>query len=381
MSEDELYKGREQSQIKHFILKRYLTTMAFKVAQSRAGRLTAINYVDGFSGPWQTQDDAGYEDTSFRQAITILREVRSELAKARTANLPIRFIFCEKNTKRYQKLTAAVANDTDLEIHCIPGQFEEKLDDISRICSDGFTFSFIDPTGFKIGTTAISNFLSTHRGEFLWNYMADHANRFLTRDGLEEAYGSLLADQKWVDRIYDPALSGLKNEEKILFVLRARLKELDCADYILDFPVFRPRQNRVQFRLLFGTRHSAGVSVFRDAQKKAEQFQATKREEIKQEVAGPLLITPEMHADSFLERDGIDGTLAKSDASRRIASFLDENGIAHYSDLIAPILETERLTATGLKAVLAKMQNAGQVHFELPPRKRVPQDNTEISLA
>lgn len=381
MSDDAFYKGREQSQIKHFILKRYLTIMAFRVAQSRSGHLTAINYVDGFSGPWQTQDDAGYEDTSFRQAMSVLREVRSELAKAHTANLPIRFIFCEKNTTRYQKLTAAVANDSDLEIHCIPGQFEEKLKEISKICSTGFTFSFVDPTGFKIGTAAISTFLRTHRGEFLWNYMADHANRFLNRDGLEEAYGSLLADQKWVDRINDSTLSGLKNEEKILFVLRERLKQLDCADFILDFPVFRPRQNRVQFRLLFGTRHPAGVSVFRDAQKKAEQFQASKREEIRQEATGPSLITPEMHTESFLGKVGIDGTLAKSAAIDRISAFLLGSGTIRYADLVAPIIETERLTATGLKSVLVQMRKAGIIKFDLPPRKRVPQDDTDVSLS
>lgn len=377
--EDELYRGREQSQIKHFILKRYLTAMAFKVAQSRPGQLTAINYVDGFSGPWETQDEAGFQDTSFRQAMNVLREVRDELAKSRGA-LTVRFVFCEKDSGRYQRLSAAVAGDTDLEIHCIQGRFEDRLDEISRLITDGFTFTFIDPTGFKLGTGEISKFLQTHRGEFLWNYMADHANRFLTREGLEEAYGALLAEQKWADRTNDPALAHLNNEGKVLVVLRERLKELGCADYVLDFPVFRPRQDRVQFRLLFGTQHAAGVAVFRDAQKKAEMFQAEKREGLKQESDGPSLISPAMHATSFLDAKGIDGTAAKSAARVRVASHIAKAGSRTFADLVAPILETERLTETGLKDVLVEMKNQRQIAFDLPPRKRKPQPETLISL-
>lgn len=379
--QDELYRGREQSQIKHFILKCYLTSMAFKVAQSRKGQLTAINYVDGFSGPWETQDKTDYEDTSFRQAIGVLREVRTELAELRGTRLPIRFVFCEKDPDRYKRLNAAVASDTDVDIHCIPGQFEENLGRISGICANGFTFTFIDPTGFKLATNEISKFLQTQRGEFLWNYMADHANRFLTRAGLEEAYGSLLAEQKWTDRINDTTLATLRNEEKVLVVLRDRLRELDCAKYILDFPVFRPRQNRVQFRLLFGTRHAAGVAVFRDVQKKAELFQATKREELKQESGGPLLITPEMHAESFLHTEGIDGSAARSAARERITACLAENGPISFGRLIAPVLETERLTETALKDVLVEMRKEEQIAFALPQRKRKPQSETVISLA
>jgi len=377
---DEFYRGREQSQIKHFILKRYLTDMAFKVAQSRAGGLTAINYVDGFSGPWETQGEAEYEDTSFRQAISVLRDVRAELTAQRGAELPIRFIFCETNPDRYKKLDAAVSADSDLEIHCILGQFEEQLDKISRICSDGFTFTFIDPTGFKIGTHEISKFLQKHRGEFLWNYMADHANRFLTRAGLEEAYGSLLDDQRWADRINDPALVHLRNEERVLVVLRERLKELDCADYILDFPVFRPRQNRIQFRLLFGTRSPVAVAVFRSAQKKAEQFQVTKREELKQEAGGPLLISPEMCAESFLYADGIDGSVAKSSAVQRVTDYLAEHGTTPFCKLLAPVLETERLTETGLKDLLVEMRKAKRIAYDLPARKRKPQRETLLGL-
>ena len=43
------YSGREQTQAKHFILRRYLQALAFKVLSFQD-----ITYVDGFSGPWKT---------------------------------------------------------------------------------------------------------------------------------------------------------------------------------------------------------------------------------------------------------------------------------------------------------------------------------------
>ena len=46
------YSDREQSKAKHFILKRYLQALAFKVL-----RFYDITYVDGFSGPWKTKTE------------------------------------------------------------------------------------------------------------------------------------------------------------------------------------------------------------------------------------------------------------------------------------------------------------------------------------
>jgi three-Cys-motif partner protein len=361
-------------------LERYLTDMAFKVAQGRGEVLTAINYVDGFSGPWNTQDETGYSDTSFRRAIQALRIVRSEIQRVRHAKLLVRFVFCEESRARHAKLLEAVSLDNDVEVHCIHGRFEQKLAEVSAVCRDGFTFSFIDPTGFKLHTQAIAHFLRSQRGEFLWNYMADHANRFLTRRGLEDAYGALLAEEKWGNRVNEPDLCGLSNEQRILAVLRERLKDLGCAQFVIDFPVMRPRENRVQFRLLFGTRKAAGVTVFRAIQKKAETFQAKRREELRQEDSGTMLVSPEMHATSFLAREGIDGSKAKQAAPGRVLSYLRENGATRFRELLAPILETEGLTETGLKDVLLQMRANGLILYKLPPGARKPLGDVAISL-
>ncbi len=64
------YFDREQTKAKHFILKRYLQALAFKVL-----RFSAITYVDGFSGPWETQTQ-DFADSSFKIAIEVLKDAQ-----------------------------------------------------------------------------------------------------------------------------------------------------------------------------------------------------------------------------------------------------------------------------------------------------------------
>ncbi len=54
-----LYKGREQTYIKHLVLRRYLQKLAYK----KGWHGGTINYVDGFAGPWQ-QASEELKDTS-----------------------------------------------------------------------------------------------------------------------------------------------------------------------------------------------------------------------------------------------------------------------------------------------------------------------------
>ncbi len=70
MSGPNPYAGREQTQAKHFILKRYLEGLAFKVLT-----FSDLTFVDGFCGPWETQTE-NFSDSSFMIAITVLKNAQ-----------------------------------------------------------------------------------------------------------------------------------------------------------------------------------------------------------------------------------------------------------------------------------------------------------------
>jgi three-Cys-motif partner protein len=67
------YLDREQTRAKHFILKRYLQALAFKVLN-----FSDIAYIDGFSGPWQSETP-DFSDTSFMIAINVLKDAQRRI--------------------------------------------------------------------------------------------------------------------------------------------------------------------------------------------------------------------------------------------------------------------------------------------------------------
>src|SRR5882757_4739541 len=97
------YSGREQTKAKHFILKRYLQALAFKVLT-----FSDITYVDGFSGPWETKTE-GFADSSFMIAISVLQDAQQRIFERAGQRRKIRCFFSESNSAAFAHLAEAVA--------------------------------------------------------------------------------------------------------------------------------------------------------------------------------------------------------------------------------------------------------------------------------
>ena len=95
------YEGREQTYIKHLVLRRYLQKLAYKVG-SWAGTL---NYVDCFAGPWQHSDDE-LKDTSPFIAIDELRAARDGLLEKLKARVTSRA--CESSVMKWRGRQARI---------------------------------------------------------------------------------------------------------------------------------------------------------------------------------------------------------------------------------------------------------------------------------
>ena len=76
MKPHEFYRDREQTYAKHWFLEKYLERVAYNILSHRDDFV----YVDGFSGPWRSEDET-YEDTSFMIAVNQLRKVRDGFRK------------------------------------------------------------------------------------------------------------------------------------------------------------------------------------------------------------------------------------------------------------------------------------------------------------
>jgi three-Cys-motif partner protein len=268
MTDQNLYADREQTLVKHEILRRYLERFALIVGS----KWDVITYVDCFAGPWNSRSN-DLADSSFAIALEQLRRARNELAK-RGRPLRLRCFFLEREPGAYEQLKRFADEVTDAEVGCRNAAFEESVSDVTSFIRKGgrssFPFVFIDPTGWSgIAIETIAPLLKTNPGEVLINFMTSFITRFLeapqkeTQASFNRLFGSDRAKQRVQaaareDR-EDVAVSeycnGLKSHGDFQYT---------CSAFVLD-----PRRDRTHFHVIYATRNAKGVEVFKETEEKA----------------------------------------------------------------------------------------------------------------
>jgi len=366
------YKGREHSYIKHCFLTEYLRAAAYKTFQ---GRSEVFNFVDAFAGPWRVANE-DYSDASFDQALRTLESVRADLQSRGRKRLKVRFCFCEKDPESMNKLRKYARMRHEFEISIFPGKFEDNLGQIAEVCRGGFTFTFIDPTGWNIRSDSILRFLKDREGEFLLNFMAEPVNRHAGYQLVASSFGRFLADPNW-NAQFENLPQEWGNERRVLHLLRRQIKNLGAAKYLPDFPILNPNEERVKMRLLLGTFSDKGLEVFRDVQQKVERLQIETREQLK---SPRSLFTPEESAALQQGRAGIGCDKYFLEADALVVSKLQKETHTQYARLANCVIEQLPMRKPDVNKLLVRMKDRGAVKFDLPKGRRVPQSTTRISL-
>lgn len=278
MTSDSLYHGREQSQVKHLILQKYLERFAFIIGSWS----DSITYIDCFSGPWESRSPS-YEDTSFVIAIGELRKARKELAVNRR-QVELRCCFIEEDRAAFEKLSEFAATVNDIEVKTLNGKLEESIDEIVEFINQSkrktFPFVFIDPKGWTgFGLDVIKPLLTLQPAEVLINFMTEHIRRFIdwpdesNQQGFVELFGT---------EAFRQTVSGLSGsdrddayvEQYMTVVQRAgRYPFASCA------VVLKSKTDRSHFHLIYLTRDPKGIEVFKGAERKSmEEMEAVRAE-------------------------------------------------------------------------------------------------------
>jgi three-Cys-motif partner protein len=178
VNEPDLYEGREQTAAKHFILKRYLEALVYKLLHSG---FPSVTYVDGFCGPWNARAP-DLSDTSFMIALRVLKEAHEYFLDQGNPK-EIRCLFVESKPKPFARLRDAVSpsNSTSQRfiVDTFHGEFTDAIPRALQLCSNSFALTFIDPTGwtgYSFDKTA--PLLQRDRSEVIINFMYNHINRF-----------------------------------------------------------------------------------------------------------------------------------------------------------------------------------------------------------
>ena len=375
MSQEDLYAGREQTLVKHFILKEYLERFAIIIGS----RWQTITYVDCFSGPWNARSQ-NFEDSSFFIALTELRKAR-ESHKAKGKSLNLRCFFLEREPEAYQKLKAFADGITDAHVETKNSELSASVGEILRFVKQGgqtsFPFIFIDPTGWTgFDLNVIAPLLRIDPGEVLINFMTGHIRRFIaspqseTQESFERLFGSTSFRAK---------IQGLgrhDREDAAVLEYSENVRRTGQYRFIAKAVVFHPEIDRTHFHLIYATRNSKGIEVFKDVEKRAMQVmesvrakaQQKKREETTRQ---PDLFSSEVMRDSSHYDSVRKRYLAKS---KKVAlDMLRERGRVPYDDLWTVALSEPLTWESDLKSWIQEWQIADLLLIEgMKGRQRVP---------
>jgi len=374
--DSESYAGREQALVKHWILKRYLEQLALKVAQFKPG--TTLNYIDGFSGPWDAVAEGG-TDSSPHIAMTELGKVRRFLAQRPTPiPLTLRAMFVERNPDAFERLQALCARFGDVAAEAYCGTFEDHIAQAVAFARTGarpFAFTFIDPTGWTgYALERIAPLLRVEPGEVLINFMTKDIGRFID-SGPESAAESFVALFGGDFRARWRSLGQRDREDAMVHTYCERVREEGNFQHVASAVVLNPQADRTHYHLIYGTRSLKGLITFREIEAKALQVQrdvrAKARAETRTERTGQLdLLEPAVTDTPYVSE--LMGRY-QTRAFEQLAEALGTMGSIPYDEAICIALQSPMTAQRDVNAWLTERCEQGDLVVEgLVGRQRMP---------
>lgn len=378
----ERYTGREQAYVKHYFLATYIERLVHKVA----GSYDEIVYVDGFSGPWQNDGD-DFADTSFGIALQALRAAKASW-KVLGRDIKMKAILVERKASSHAALLTLQPKFPDITIQPLHADFRSAVSNIkSGIPANAFAFILIDPKGWRIPIEAIAPLLSRPNTEILFNFMFDFINRAasmsapVTVNGLDE----LLPVDGWREALaeIDTKLpeSDRPAARKVVLIdaFRRVLRDRGGYPYVAEIPVLRPVKDRTLYSLVYATRNSKGIEVFRDCQIKTIREQEVVRGAAK--VARN--IEDSGQGDMFGTTHGFGPDLIsqflQSEQGKAEELLLALANGSKWGSIWPEVLTHHAVRRTELNVIAARLRKEGKLVFpNWQAGKRVPDDGYQV---
>lgn len=360
----ELYAGRGQTFAKHVLLKQYLTELAFKVLQARNAPSDFL-YLDAFSGPWQAQGES-FEDTSFAIVLTLLTEVRARLAYS--GNVPrMRAIFVEKRKASYERLRQEITKFPDVDVKAFHGEFEDIVPRVAATLSRGtFLFAFLDPIGWKgIALRRIAPLLSHVPGEVLVNVMTNGLVRHDENEIVQESVDEFFGDGDWRAELSDAQARLGSRDAAIIKLYLSRLKRVGGFTYVGSTRIRNPDKDRTYFHLAYGTRHHAGMEVFRRSEKRCVEIQeqvALDSFQAKQERERGMVDLFKGQDDAGLEAFKRWRDAARAEAKAEFEAWLSDGAARRVDHFRAELMQHPHVDASLVNGWARDAEKAGRLN-------------------
>ena len=382
-TDEELYAGREQTLVKHFIFGNYLQRLAYIVGF----KWSSITYVDGFSGPWNARS-SDYRDSSFAIALEELRKAQ-QTHLSRGKDLKIRCYFIEKELGASSALEnfAASQRAPDTEIKTFEGEFQEAIPDIVHFIKGGgpatFPFIFIDPKGWTgYALEKIMPLFVFSRVEIMINFQTRFISRFISLQETRESFQALFGSEDVRERIL--GLQRSEREEASVNEYCKCLKQAGGFKFVTVAIVLRPESNRTHFHLIYATKHAKGVDVFKDAERKSvplmhkARADAQSRRRVQRKGQLELLPSKDMYDESYY--DSLRNQFCNR-AKQDIKAILQQRHSGFYDDIWTVALSHPLVWEQDLREWLKKWQADRLVICEgMKSGQRVPKRGQRIRV-
>jgi three-Cys-motif partner protein len=378
-----VYEGREQTQAKHYVLKRYLQALAFKVL-----REWGITYVDGFSGPWESQSE-DFSDTSFMIAINVLKDAQKRIEEQTGVRRTIRCFFAESDRATYDQLVKAVEffhkPDEGFNVETYFGKFEDAVTPIRTAIGTAFPLIFIDPTGWTgYPFPKIRAIFGFPRCEVLINFMYAFISRFVTSQDAKTiaSLDPILGGPGWQSRLDANLPPGLAVEK----LFRETLKQEGNFAYVVSTKIDKSTADRPHFFLAYGTKNREGLKAFRQTEYDALREHAKARGAAKdrkrenrtglQDLLGGGLLD-ELHEST------IDDIVReqKSLAKEYIKGLVLATPTMKFSAIVDRALQAFMLRETNIKDICSELAAEGFIANTWGSGNKKPKDETVIHRA
>jgi three-Cys-motif partner protein len=374
------YAGREQTRAKHFILRRYLQALAFKVLRG-----WDIAYVDGFSGPWESQK-ADYSDTSFMIAILVLKEAQQIVENQTGMRRKIKCFFSEKDATAFQRMTTAVAGynrpEEGFEIKTFRGEFVDAVDEIRVYVGNSFPMIFIDPTGWtEYPFTKVAPLFTPDKCEVIINFMYDHVNRFISHpdEKITGSFDPILGGPGWKDRL-DPSLKPGAAVERLF---RETLKSVGNFAYVVSTKIDKSTEERPHFFLAYGTKNRSGLKAFRETEYDALREHARDRSAAMTRKREEKTETVDLFSahDADMREATIDDIVKDQmiSAKDRLLQMLLNDGPKQFADVVDILLQAFMLRETNVKDICVELARENKIDRSWGTGNRKPIDETMIA--
>lgn len=372
MAVPDAYQGREQSYVKHVLLKSYLEKLfhIIGVSSKRIG-ITELCYVDCFAGPWSS-DTATLADTSIGISLEALENCRQQLAKL-DVSLRIRALYIEKDVSAFSKLEKFLSTrpSSDIEARCLNGDFVAMQSQILDWCGkNSFSFFFIDPTGWKeVAVAALVPLLQRRQSEFLINFMYDFVNRTASMPDWKEPIATLLGESLDLTDL-DPS----EREDRLISTYRTNLKAKMSSTGKL-YPrsayvrVLDRKKERPKYHLIYLTTHPRGIIEFMEASEKVDLIQKHVRASTKQAERAIKTGIDDMFADDVYV-DQQQGHAVPYRVQQYLLAYLANGPKRVDESEFANLLETTNWLPEDFQSALKILIDEGKIRNLDAPRKR-----------